>query len=75
MERMNVLAPLERDGKKTYWIRIGRAFRNKDGSINVYLDALPVAGKLQLRDAGESRDGHEDNRGRSRNAANERSER
>lgn len=56
MERMHVLVPIERDGKKTFWLRLGRAFRNKDGSINVYLDALPAGGKLQLRDADEERE-------------------
>jgi hypothetical protein len=35
---------------KQYWNRIGVAFTNKDGSINVKLDALPTAGQLQLRD-------------------------
>lgn len=53
MERMTVLAPLDREGRKTFWLRIGRAFRNKDGSINIYLDALPVGGKLQIREDAE----------------------
>jgi len=44
----------ERDDKK-YWNRIGVAFTNKDGSINVKLDALPTGGTLQLR-AFEPRD-------------------
>ena len=35
---------------KTYWNRIGVAFVNKDGSINVKLDALPTGGTLQIRD-------------------------
>ena len=35
---------------KTYWNRIGVAFTNKDGSINVKLDALPTSGTLQIRD-------------------------
>jgi hypothetical protein len=35
---------------KQYWNRIGVAFTNKDGSINVKLDALPTGGTLQLRD-------------------------
>jgi hypothetical protein len=40
---------------KTYWTRIGVAFTNKDGSINVKLDALPTSGTLQIRDY-EARD-------------------
>jgi hypothetical protein len=36
--------------EKDRWVRIGVAFENNDGSINVFLDALPVNGKLQIRD-------------------------
>ena len=39
----------ERNDKK-YWNRIGVAFTNSDGSINVKLDALPIGGTLQIRD-------------------------
>jgi hypothetical protein len=35
---------------RTYWNRIGVAFTNKDGSLNVKLDALPIGGTLQIRD-------------------------
>jgi hypothetical protein len=45
----------ERDGK-TYWSRIGIAFVNRDGSISVNLEALPVSGRLQLRDEEERRE-------------------
>lgn len=38
------------DGKKSVWTRIGCAFVNKDGSINALLEALPVDGKLHIRD-------------------------
>lgn len=37
------------------WIRIGAAFENKDGSLNVVLDALPLSGRLHIRDPDESR--------------------
>lgn len=38
----------EQDGEeKTFWIRIGTAFRN-DRGITVLLDALPLSGKLVL---------------------------
>jgi len=39
--------------KKDLWIRIGTAFDNKDGSINIKLNALPLSGKLQLREPRE----------------------
>jgi hypothetical protein len=51
-----VISPIERkDGSGKYWLRCGSAFLNKDLSINVYIDALPLAGQkdgvtLQLRE-------------------------
>ena len=39
----------ERDGRN-YWTRIGVAFVNRDGSLNVKLEAVPVAGVMQIRD-------------------------
>ena len=38
-----------KDGKK-FWVKVGAAFPNRDGSINVRLDAMPVNGELQIRD-------------------------
>jgi hypothetical protein len=34
-------------------MRIGRAFTNRDGSTNVYLDAYPSNGRLQIREFDE----------------------
>jgi hypothetical protein len=58
-ERWDVFSIREVQGKtaaedKSYWTRIGAAFRNRDGSINVVLSALPVGGvdgqaRVQLR--------------------------
>ena len=45
-----VLSPVERKNGKTFWMRIGNAFRNRDGSLNVYLNAYPTNGKLQIRE-------------------------
>jgi hypothetical protein len=45
-----VLCPVEGRNNKTRWIWIGRAYRNRDGSTNVYLDALPSNSRLQLRE-------------------------
>jgi len=39
----------ERNGR-TFWNRIGVAFVNKDGSINVRLESLPVSGEMHIRD-------------------------
>ncbi len=38
------------NGEYTNWNKVGVAFVNKDGSYNVVLDALPVNGKLHIRD-------------------------
>jgi hypothetical protein len=38
------------------WTRAGTAFVNKDGSLNVSLDVLPLDGRLHLREAGEKRE-------------------
>lgn len=49
-----VLCPVERKDGGTYWMRVGSAFPNKDQSINLYLDALPLGhNKLQLREMEE----------------------
>ena len=40
--------PAARDRK--YWLRIGIAFVNRDGSMNVRLDAIPTNGMLHIRD-------------------------
>ena len=44
-----VYAIVERREKK-YWTRVGAAFENQDGSINLILDAVPLGGDLQIRD-------------------------
>lgn len=36
--------------EKSIWVRSGTAFVNRDDSLNVYLDVLPVNGKLHIRD-------------------------
>ncbi len=51
-----VLCPVEKKDGGTYWMRLGNAYTNKDESINVYLDAVPVGAKevkLQLRELTE----------------------
>jgi len=37
-------------GEKRYWNRIGSAFKNRDGSYNIFLDSLPRDGKVQIRE-------------------------
>ena len=49
-KRKKVFCPVSRQDGKTYWLQLGSAFTNGDRSINVYLDCLPVNGRLQIRD-------------------------
>jgi hypothetical protein len=44
-------------GKSSIWVRVGTGYTNRDGSLNLKLDAIPVNGSLQVRewDSGERR--------------------
>ncbi len=45
-----VLCPIERKDGGTFWMRVGSGFRNKDDSMNIYLDAIPTKlTHLQIR--------------------------
>lgn len=35
---------------KSFWTKIGVAFQNRDGSWSLELSAIPVNGRLQMRD-------------------------
>jgi len=48
-DRKDVFA-IVKNGEKSFWIRIGVAFVNKDGSLNVQLNAFPIDGKMNIRD-------------------------
>lgn len=49
-KNLAVYAIIERDGK-SYWLKVGAAFPNRDGSLNLYLDAVPVkSNRLQVRE-------------------------
>lgn len=41
------------DSKKSIWNRVGTAWHNQDGSINIKLDAVPVDGRIQIREIKE----------------------
>jgi hypothetical protein len=49
---------VERSGRR-FWNRVGSAFHNQDGSMNIYLDALPRDGKIQIREYDRDRDKNE----------------
>lgn len=42
---------------KSFWTKIGVAFENRDGSFSLHLAAIPVSGRLQMRDPSEFKDG------------------
>jgi hypothetical protein len=41
---------VERANDRPFWLRIGWAHTNRDGSLSMKLDALPIDGRLQVRD-------------------------
>lgn len=50
-EMWEVSIPVDprKEGDKTIWLKTGVAFENKDGSFNLYIEALPRSGKLHMR--------------------------
>lgn len=36
---------------KSFWTKIGVAFENADGSLSLHLSAVPVSGRMKIRDA------------------------
>ena len=48
--RKVVYTVVEKPGDRSFWLRIGFGSVNRDGSINITLDAIPTNGKLQIRD-------------------------
>ena len=49
--RLDAFTIVEKEGmEKKFWTKVGVGFVNRDGSIQVYLDAHPVNGQLHLRE-------------------------
>jgi hypothetical protein len=48
---------IKREGGKNIWSRVGSAFKNRDGSMNIFLDAFPIGGKIQIREDDRERTG------------------
>ena len=50
-KKLVAYAIIEREGlEKAIFSRIGTAFVNKDGSLNIHLDSLPIDGKVHVRE-------------------------
>jgi hypothetical protein len=47
---MKIVYVITKRKEKSYWNRIGVAFVNQDGSLNVKLEAFPASGECQIRD-------------------------
>ncbi len=45
-----VYTVVERAPGKTFWTRVGVGSVNRDGSLGLRLDAIPISGMLQVRD-------------------------
>jgi hypothetical protein len=45
-----VYTVVDRGQGRSFWIRVGVGFTNRDGSLNLRLDAIPVNGTLQVRE-------------------------
>ena len=41
---------VERGAGRSYWTKVGVGFVNRDGSLTLRLDAVPINGSLQVRD-------------------------
>lgn len=48
--KMKIAYVVTQRGTNKYWTRVGVAFVNKDGSMNVKLEAVPVSGEIHVRD-------------------------
>jgi hypothetical protein len=53
--RKSVYSIIERENDHNIWVKIGTGWINRDGSLNIRLDALPLSDRLQIRDAEESK--------------------
>ena len=48
--KMKIAYVISTRNGRNFWNRVGVAFVNNDGSINVKLEAVPVSGEIQIRD-------------------------
>lgn len=49
-KRKEIFHIIEREGIDPIWTRVGIAFVNRDDSLNLYLDLMPMNGRLHVRD-------------------------
>jgi len=60
MKEVYTIIPSNKKDKKPFWQKIGAAFDNEDGSLNVVLNCLPLDGKLHIREARKKQSNREE---------------
>lgn len=56
----SVYQVIEAEGKKPFWMKIGAAWAHGDGKgYNLQLDALPLTGRIVVREPNARTDGEE----------------
>ena len=60
--------------ERTKWTRIGVAFHNDDGSVNVELEAFPASGRMQIREETEEEAERREEAGRRRETDTQRND-
>ncbi len=45
-----VYTVIEKKDGKDIWLRVGSGFHNRDGSLSLLLDAMPINGRLHVRE-------------------------
>lgn len=53
---LDVYHIVEREGHKPLWTRVGVAFVNRDDSLNIILEAMPIDGRLHVRKRSEKQE-------------------
>lgn len=48
--KLKVIWAMTERGTRTYRTRVGVAWENEDGSLSARLDAVPMSGRLEVRD-------------------------
>lgn len=49
-KQLKIVYVVTEKGDRSFWTRIGVAYPNRDGSLNVKLEAIPLQGHMQIRD-------------------------
>ena len=60
MKAVYQIIEVQKEGVKPIWRRIGTAFVNRDESLNLFLDSVPLVGQIQVRDMYEAKNGDND---------------